>query len=62
MKKLMNKNIPFLFVFAFWGLFYIGNTYPGTGETIAIMAIVYLLLLVLLYVKTYILNTIIKNK
>ena len=58
----MNKILPFLFVFAFWGLFYIGNTYPGTGETIAIIAIVDLLLLVLFYVKAYLLNTIIKNK
>ena len=55
----MNKILPFLFVFAFWGLFYIGNTYPGTGETIAIIG---LLLLVLFYVKAYLLNTIIKNK
>ncbi len=58
----MNKILPFLFVFAFWGLFYIGNTYPGTGETIAIIAIVGLLLLVLFYVKAYLLNSIIKNK
>ena len=58
----MNKILPFLFVFAFWGLFYIGNTYPGIGETIAILATTGLLLLVLFYVKAYLLNTIIKNK
>ena len=58
----MNKILPFLFVFVFWGLLYIGNTYPGTGETIAIIAIIGLLLLVLFYVKAYLLNTIIKNK
>ena len=58
----MNKILPFLFVFAFLGLFYIGNTYPGKGETIAIIAIVGLLLLVLFYVKAYLLNSIIKNK
>ena len=58
----MNKILPFLFVFVFWGLFYFGNTYPGTGETIAIIAIIGLLLLVLFYVKAYLLNTIIKNK
>lgn len=58
----MNKTIPFLLLVAFWGLFYIGNTYPETGETIAFMAIICLLLIVLLYVKAYLLNTILKNK
>lgn len=58
----MNKIIPFLFVVAFWWLFYIGNTYPETGETIAFTAIICLLLIVLLYVKAFLLNTILKNK
>jgi hypothetical protein len=43
----MNKSLPIIFVILFWGLFYIGLTYDGTGEIIAIvitlLVVVYLL-------------------
>ncbi len=58
----MNKVLPFVFVIAFWGLFYIGNIYPGTGYTIAVVAVVYFILLMLYYIKTYLLNIVLKNK
>jgi len=58
----MNKVIPFIFVIVFWSLFYIGNTSPGRGETIAIMAVIALVLFVLYNIKIYLLNIISKNK
>lgn len=58
----MNKIIPFLFVVAFWGLFYIGNTYPGTGETIAVIAVICFFLLILYHIRAYLLNVVLKNK
>ena len=47
----MNKSLPIIFVILFWGLFYIGLTYDGTGE---IIAIVITLLVVLFSLKGWI--------
>ncbi len=58
----MNKVLPFVLVIAFWGLFYIGDTFPGTGETIAIVVVVAFILLILYNVKIYLLNLVLKNK
>ncbi len=58
----MNKVLPFVFVIAFWGLLYIGNAYPGTGETIAAVAVVYFVLLILNNIRIYLLNLVLKNK
>ncbi len=33
----MNKTIPIISVFLFWVLYYLGTTYEGIGEIIAIV-------------------------
>jgi hypothetical protein len=52
----MNKSLPIIFVILFWGLFYIGLTYDGTGEIIAIvitlLVVVYLLFSLKGWIKT----------
>jgi len=58
----MNKVLPFVLAIAFWGLFYIGDTYPGTGETIAIVLAIAFILLILYNIKIYLLNKVLKNK
>jgi hypothetical protein len=58
----MNKVLPFVLAIAFWGLFYIGNTYPGAGETIAIVAVIAFIMLILYNIKIYLLNIVLKNK
>ena len=57
----MNKVIPFVFVVAFWGLFYFGNKGPNAGETIAILAVICLVMLLLYSVKSYLLKKIMNN-
>ena len=47
----MSKVLPFVLAIAFWGLFYIGNTYPGAGETIAIVAVIAFIMLILYNIK-----------
>lgn len=57
----MNKVIPFVFVVAFWGLYYLGNEDPDAGEAIAILAIICLVMLLLYSVKSYLLKKIMNN-
>lgn len=52
----MNKVIPLLFVVLFWGLYYVGTNNPNAGETIAFISVVCLLMLVLYYIKSYLLK------
>ena len=47
----MNKIIPIVFVVLFWGLYYIGITYQGTGELIAIIVTLIVLLYLLYNIK-----------
>ena len=47
----MNKIIPIVFVLVFWGLYYIGITYQGTGEVIAIVVTLIVLLYLLFSIK-----------
>jgi hypothetical protein len=47
----MNKIIPIVFVLVFWGLYYIGITYQGTGEAIAIIVTLIVLLYLLFSIK-----------
>jgi len=47
----MRIIIPIVFALVFWGLYYIGITYPGTGEVIAIFVTLIALLYLLLNIK-----------
>lgn len=58
----MNKILPFVFVFAFWGLYYLGTKNPGLGETIAFVAVVFFVLFLLYCLKSYLLKKINKHK
>ena len=58
----MRKVLPFVMVIGFWALFHIGKTYPGAGDTIAFVAVITFVLLILCHVKKYILDIVIKNK
>ncbi len=58
----MNRIIPFVFVVAFWVLYYLGMKYPGAGDTIAILTVLCLLMLILYSIKTYIFKMIMNNK
>ena len=57
----MNKIIPFILVIAFWGVFYIGNTYPGTGETIATIAVICLFMIIIYKIKSYLLRKVLNK-
>lgn len=50
----MNKILPFIFVFLFWSLYYIGKTNERTGELIAIVVSLFGLLCLLLCIKGWI--------
>ena len=52
----MEKIVPFIFVIAFWGLFYIGSTYPETGETIAFISVLVLLMYWLCHLRRFLFN------
>ncbi len=58
----MEKIIPFIFVIAFWGFFYIGITFPGTGEVIAFVSVLVLFMYVLFNLKTYLINLVKQSK
>lgn len=57
----MNKYLPIIMVVAFWALFYVGNTYPGTGDVIAIVSVILFVVVILFGVKTYIMKSIMKK-
>lgn len=54
----MRKILPFIMVIAFWGLFYLGTTYPGAGETIATIAVILFIMTMLYRLKSYLLRRI----
>ena len=58
----MNKIAPFILVIAFWGIFYIGNKYPGTGETIASIAVICLLMIILFKIKSYLIRKVLNKQ
>jgi len=57
----MRKVILFILVAVFWGLYHIGKTYPGAGDTIAAVAIIGFVLLILYQLKKYLLTIVLKN-
>jgi hypothetical protein len=58
----MNKILPFVFVFAFWGVFYLGTKNPGLGETIAFIAVAFFVLFLLYSLKSYLFKIIKEHK
>ena len=57
----MRKVLPFILAIAFWGLFHIGKTYPEAGDTIAAVAVIVFVLLILYQIKKSLLNIVKKN-
>jgi Na+-driven multidrug efflux pump len=49
----MNKILPIIMVVLFWGLYYLGITHEGLGNTIAIVITLLLLLYVLYCTKNW---------
>lgn len=49
----MNKVIPFVLIVGFWVMYYVGITYPGTGEVMAVVAVICFLSYLLSCLKSY---------
>lgn len=57
----MNKILPIIMVFLFWGLYYLGITREGRGYTIAIVVTLLAFLYVLFCTKKWLKNRINNN-